>query len=314
VFTAAYLRDRLRLPGNSDSGAALYFRDKYLQKTALPTDVKRARCRYVRTESTFDELAAELGSPFVVKPANGFGAVRTAVVGSIDDFTALVAPSPRRSDVEYVAESFVDGPEMHIDGVWVQGGLRWSSVSKYHSSPLNCVQSGVLASQQVSQVHNPILFEQANHLTERVLGGLGAPDCVFHLEAFQDGEGLTFGECAIRLSGAMAPEIIDLTYGVNLYEVELSLALGEPVQDVLRPREPAAYHAYIFLRRYAGVRLTQADFEQRFPFTEIDYPDAADARVGSYGRIGHAIVSDPDDRRLWELINDIIKFNELGHG
>ena len=280
----------------------------------MPSDVRRARCRYARTDSTFEELAAELGIPFVVKPANGFGAVRTAVVGSAGELTALIAGSPWRSDVEYVAESFVDGPETHIDGVWVRGRLLWSAVSRYHSSPLSCVQGGVLASYQVSRAHNATLFEQAGHLAERVLSGLDAPDCVFHLEAFQDGEGLTFGECAIRLPGAMVPEIIDLTHGVSLYEAELSLALGEPVQDVLRPREPASYYAYIFLRRYAGVLLTQADFEQRFPFTEIDYPDAADARVGSYGRIGHAIVSDPDDRRLRELINDIIKFNELGHG
>ncbi|MCW2631942.1 MAG: hypothetical protein JWR88_904 [Pseudonocardia sp.] len=280
----------------------------------MPADIKRARCRYVRTGSTFDELAAELGIPFVVKPANGLGAERTTVVGSMEEFTTLVAGSPPPSDLEYIAESFVDGPEMHIDGVWAQGGVLWSSVSKYQSSPLHCVQGGVLASQQVAHTHNATLFEQARHMAERALGGLRAPDCVFHLEAFQEAKGLTFGECAARLAGAMIPEIVDLTHGVNLYEAELSLALGEPVQDLLRPRDPAAYHAYIFLRRYAGLRLTEADFKQRFPFTEIDYPDTADAPVGSYGRVGHAIVSDPDDRRLRELVDDIVRFNELGDG
>ena len=42
VFTVALLRDHFGLPGDSDWTRAPGFRDKYLQKTALPGEVARA--------------------------------------------------------------------------------------------------------------------------------------------------------------------------------------------------------------------------------------------------------------------------------
>jgi biotin carboxylase len=314
VFGAAFLRQQLGLPGHADPGATLYFRDKYLQKSRLPDHVRRARCRYVTSGTSYAELVGDLGDTFVVKPATGAGSLRTSVVRSPEEYARALEAVPGPSDVGIVAESFVDAPEVYIDGVWRDGGLRWYSMSSNHIAPLSAVEGGVLAAHVLDRRQHGTLFERAETLAVEALGSLGAPDCVFHLEAFHQDTGLTFGECAIRLPGALSPRVNKLTYGVDLFDVEISLALGEePAQD-LTQRTPDRFYGYMLLRRFPGSQLTQEDFARNFRFDELQYDSSPDAPVGPYGRAGEAVVSDPDELELQKTIQEIVRFNEIGGG
>ncbi|MDX3224857.1 ATP-grasp domain-containing protein [Streptomyces sp. ME19-01-6] len=310
VFGAAYLRQQLNLPGNTDSKANLYFRDKYLQKSKLPPQVKRARCRYLSKDTSFTELSDDLGATFVIKPATGAGALRTNIIRSPEEYSRALKLFPGQSDVEIVAESFIDGSEVYIDGIWKNGDLRWSSMSRNHISPLNAVQGGVLAAHILDRRRHSTLFHQAEKLARQALASLNPPDCVFHLEAFTQESGLTFGECAIRLPGALSPQINKLTFGVDLFDVEISLALGEEVTETLDSSAPDRFYGYILLRRPRGGNLTQKDFERNFLFDEIQY--SPDAPAGPYGRVGQAIVSDQDELKLQQTMEEIVRFNEAG--
>ncbi|QDQ15046.1 ATP-grasp domain-containing protein [Streptomyces spectabilis] len=311
VFGAAFLRGQLGLPGNADATSALSFRDKYLQKSRLPPEVKRARCRYTTEGTPYEDLVGELGTPFVLKPATGAGSLRTSVVRSPEDYARAVSAFPDpSSDVGMVAESFVDASEVYVDGIWQDGTLQWSSLSRNHIAPLRAVQGGVLAAHVLDRSRHAELFQQAETVATQALTALDAPDCVFHLEAFRTAGGLTFGECAIRLPGALSPQVNKLTYGVDLFDAEISLALGE---EVVRPRvagTPERFHGYVLLRRPEGGGLTRADFERNFTFDEIVY--TPDVPAGPYGKVGHAIVSDPDELKLEKTLEDIARFNESG--
>ncbi|KRV50204.1 argininosuccinate lyase 2 [Wenjunlia vitaminophila] len=312
VFGAAYLRQQLKLPGHTDSLATLYFRDKFLQKSGLPPQVKRARCRYVPRGTSYDDLVNDLGDVFVVKPATGAGALRTSVVRSPEDHSRAMALLPGESDVQIVAESFVDAPEVYIDGIWKDGDLRWFSMSRNHIPPLKAVQGGVLAAHVLDWRRHPELFGQAETLAGQALAGLNAPDCVFHLEAFTEETGLTFGECAIRLPGALSPQVNRLTFGVDLFDAEISLALGEEPTVAPAAGAPDRFYGYVLLPRSPRGRLTQEDFERNFVFDEIDYPSSPDAPTGPYGRVGQAIVSDRDELELQRTLEAIARFNQAG--
>lgn len=313
IFTAALLRDHLRLPGDRDYVRTLRFRDKYLQKTALPDSVRRAMCLYVAPGTGYTDLAARLGVPFVVKPANGFASVRTVKVRSQEEFERYLGDPRIHSDVALVAESFIPGNELHVDGVWDGSRILWNSVAQYHEPPMNTHDGAVLASQILSPAENPDLVDRAGHLAAEALRGLAASACVFHLEAFDSGRTLVFGECAARLSGAHLPEIVDLTYGINLYDAVVSLALGEDPSPHLAPKEPVEYYAYVYLRRFPGITVTRTDFEKRFQCHELVYPDDDGGRTGYYGRVGHALVSAPTNSRLTDLIDRMTEFNSTGH-
>lgn len=314
VFGATYLRQQLGLPGNTDSRSALYFRDKFLQKSRLPPHVRRARCRYASHDTSFTDLAGDLGEVFVVKPATGAGSLRTNIVRSPEEYARALELFSGRSDVEVVAESFVDAPEVYMDGIWQDGSLRWSSMTRYHLSPLSAAQGSILAAHLLDRRRHPELFDQMETLADHVLGSLGAPDCVFHLEAFVEEAGLTFGECAIRLPGALSPQINQRTFGVDLFDAEISLALGEDIAQTLEHATPERLHGYILLRRSGGGKLTREDFERHFHFDDIEYSSSPDTPLGPYGKVGHAIVSDPDELELQKAIEEIVRFNEVGTG
>ncbi|MFI1337765.1 acetyl-CoA carboxylase biotin carboxylase subunit family protein [Streptomyces sp. NPDC020845] len=310
VFGAAYVRQQMSLPGNTDSAATLYFRDKYLQKSKLPPQIRRARCRYASGDTSFTDLADDLGDTFVIKPATGAGALRTNIIRSPEEYARALKLFSGQSDVEIVAESFIDASEVYIDGIWKNGDLRWSSISRNHISPLSAVQGGVLAAHVLDRRRHSALFQQAETLARQALAGLNPPDCVFHLEAFTEESGLTFGECAIRLPGALSPQVNKLTFGVDLFDIEISLALGEEVAETLDSGAPDRFYGYLLLRRSKGGNLTQEDFERNFLFDEIQY--SPDAPAGPYGRVGQAIVSDPDELKLHQTMDDIVRFNEAG--
>ncbi|GHC68481.1 hypothetical protein GCM10010349_42610 [Streptomyces flavofungini] len=312
VFGAAYLRQQLNLPGNTDSKTALCFRDKYLQKSKLPPGIKRARCRYVTRDTSFTDLVDDLGEVFVVKPATGAGSQRTNVVRSPEELTRAVEVFPDASDVQIVAESFIDAPEVYMDGIWSGGDLLWSSMTRYHLSPLSAAHGSILAAHILDKVRHEELFRRTEDIARQTLTTLSAPDCVFHLEVFAEESGLTFGECAIRLPGALSPNVNKLTYGVDLFDVEISLALGERIKKPLEDRAPDRFYGYILLRRPAGNTLSQEDFERNFIFDEIHYSSSPDTPLGPYGLVGTAIVSDPDELKLQQKIEDIVRFNELG--
>lgn len=315
VFSAALVRAFLGTPGDRDHVRVLQFRDKALQKRALPAGVVHARCDYVGPEATHAGLVQQFGSPFVLKPANGFGSVRTSMIGTAAEFDAYRAEYQDTSDVQTVAESYVAGEEVHLDGLWQGGQLVWSCLSRYMDAPASWLKGGILGDSLVDRRRRPELCALADDLAQTALGGLDAPDTVFHLEAYipPGGDQLVFGECAARIAGAMVPEVIELTYGVDLYETVLALGLGETPDPGHAARDPDHWYGYVYLRQFDGVELTEDDFRRTFDPHEVVFPtDPAAAQVGAYGRVGHAVLAHPDSDQLHRLVCEVAAFSRSG--
>lgn len=249
LFTAAALRSALKLPGDTHLLRCLRFRDKQIQKQSLSAAVPRARCTYLPRENpSFARLAEQLdakGRPVVVKPADGHGAQATRLVSGQTELDAYVSQFPVRSDVQTVAECFVEGEEIHVDGIWSRGEPRWLSVSTY-LGPLMGWHEGAAIGDAPLGGAEPELDARARRFATQVLTELDAPDTVFHLEAFvrPDGE-LVLGEVAARMVGALTAEVLELTYGIDLYGAAVDLALGRTPATLA---EPAGPHGPVRLR------------------------------------------------------------------
>ncbi|MBD2786493.1 ATP-grasp domain-containing protein [Xenorhabdus sp. DI] len=313
VFTAAVLRDMLQLPGPKDYRSTLYFRDKFLQKQRLAQAVPHAHCRYVTPNDDYSQLVVEVGFPFIIKPANGMGSFATTVISSEFDYeTYFRQYKDNLSYVAYVAENKITASEFTADGIWSDGKLRWFSICQYTTPPIQCNEGKTLALQIISRKDFPEFYEQINAFCLCALTQLQASDGVFHLEFFKNDEGIFFNECALRPAGAWVPEIITLSYGVDLYAAHamLSLSLKQPDKRPL-PHYPSQLFAIVLLRTTPGVSLTRQDFYQNFDLVELDWTDGEQAEPkGIYGRAGYAIIKHEHHQTLMENVNKLIAFTE----
>jgi hypothetical protein len=123
---------------------------------------------------------------------------------------------------QLIVEEFVDGEELAVDSIWVDGKAMTFVVHRYHEPRLNMNEPTKLDGSRVLHPDDhPGLYERVRALHDRVNQALAIRDCATHMELFvrPDGE-LVFSEIGARIGGAWIPGL-------------LSAQLGHPVWDLL---------------------------------------------------------------------------------
>ncbi|MEN4912433.1 ATP-grasp domain-containing protein [Erwinia amylovora] len=309
VFTATLLRNMLNLPGPKDYAGALFFRDKFLQKLKLSDVVPHANCKYVTRDSDYLKLIDELGSPFIIKPSNGMGSHATTPINSNLEFKDYLKKYVNNEgSVAFVVENKIIGNEFCVDGIWSNGQLHWFSISQYATSLMRCHIEKLPTIQILSRHDFPDLYRQIEQLCSRALEQLNASNGVFHLEFFENDEGVFFSECALRPGGARIPEMIKLAYNVDLYHAHTVLSMGLPYEQHL-PLHPSMLFAVVLLRSFEGVTLTKDDFYNNFDIAELNWTEDVHAQSHSIHRCtGYAIIKHKDHRTLENNVSKLVAF------
>lgn len=314
VFTASLIRSAFGVAhGDHNFAGTLLFRDKFLQKRALIGSVPTARFKRVTPDASYDELAAQLGTPFVVKPPNGHSSQRTATIGNAGELHDYLRKFGGRSSSPLLAESFVEGQEFHVDGIWDGERVLWSCAGIYLSSPLAAASGMPFTDLLVGTASESDLGAAAHDFAGQALRSLGAAPTVFHLEAFQQQETgeLIFGECASRIPGAKIPETLRHAYGIDLYDVAVALALGEipEVKPETLTGIPAGY--IILLADRTGQR--DGNYYRKH-FDVVELGMRPDSPLGAaYGQAGYAILDDTNRDRLRQRMTRMMMDNAESH-
>ncbi|HEX4817142.1 MAG TPA: hypothetical protein VFV66_30745 [Nonomuraea sp.] len=218
VLAAAY--DRPGLP--VDTAVAL--RDKAVQKRRVrAAGVPAAGCRTVTSVSGLPDPAA----PYVVKPLAGVSTQLTFVVRdreSLDRARAAIAASGQPGP--WLVEEFVEGVELHVDGVVREGVPLFAGVSRYLQNVIEIQNGRMMGSVTVDPASG--LYDRVREPVAAALTAIGHTDGVFHMELFDQGDRLVFSECAGRVGGGMIPETTRVKFGVDLYDEWARAVLGLP--------------------------------------------------------------------------------------
>src|SRR5262245_41783462 len=249
VPMVAEIAEALGLPGIGVGTARLMTNKLAMRRRLAEAGLPQPRFATVRTPEEARAAAAEIGFPAVLKPADSAGQAGLARIESAEDavesLPAAVAASPAG---EAVLEEFVEGTEMNgivvvQDGEVLSTTLcdrlrprgRGFGVSWLHVYPPT--PQGV----QLAEA------EQVATDAVRALGlrtGIGFPQIL----AKPDG-GVALVECAARIGGMMAEHLLH-ALGIDLLEIALRLALGEPV---------TSEHLQERFRRPVAIRFLTAD-------------------------------------------------------
>jgi biotin carboxylase len=227
---AAALAASLGVPTAQGAPAALLFRDKYLQKQALARAgvATAAQVPLGALAPGRRETLSALGQPLVIKPSLDASANLAEKLTSRDDlngFAARIAESGAGHTL-FHAEEFIDGTEMHLDGVLRGGEPYLLSISRYTENLLRIRDGAVVGSVLLDPSHHERTYDELHEYAVKVLGVLGMRDGVFHLEFFETAEGYVVGECASRPGGGMIVAAVKRKFGADLWAEHARAALG----------------------------------------------------------------------------------------
>ncbi|WP_269858107.1 ATP-grasp domain-containing protein [Streptomyces sp. RPT161] len=281
--------------------------DKHQQREALRrsgTEVHQPRFALVGTDE-----AAELDYPQVVKPSDGGGGLGVLLV---DD------PHQRQCAVELIqgmrnygggefvsviAEEFVKGPELSLQGVAHDGRPYLLSVCEKLTT-LEEVPGvpGLSGFREVGHLarHGSTADGGLLELAEQCLHAAGYQEGPFHVDVIQGQAGPVFVEMGFRLSGGALVALVERATGARWAEAVFAVHLDRrpPAVPPARERAVGQITAVSQEELTAGAELARAGHDvevvRAAPFPPGDALDAADRQVlasdlsrhtGSVGRV-----------------------------
>lgn len=269
LIAAAGLRARLRVPGDSPRQARAVRDKAEMKRLARRAGIAHAPGLVLYEPAEATRLLAEHGT-IVVKPRDRSGAQGVHVIGdnaALDDWLRTTfLPGAQ------LAEAHQPGPVCHIDAVVHRGIVAWD-VAQYGADALGFATGRPVTSCTVDDLR---LRDHARDLLDQVLAAWEIASGVLHVEAFDAGDHLVFGELAGRAGGGGIPAAFRITRGIDLRHAKLATDAGDDPRRLLG--EPVAPHAGWLVHYSPGGRL-------------VTYDDAAVAPLAAHREV-HAAAGD----------------------
>lgn len=235
MLLAAQCRERFGIKGPGVTVIERY-RDKLSMKKALNDSEVRVpvflafdiASAFERIDESFAELVVQLSLPFVIKPVSGVGSAATAIIKTENEFRIFVE-TYHQSDYKFEAEEFIDGTLYHCDALVQNGNIIFSFVGQYGCPNLEFTKGKTLHSLPLIK-GNPIR-ESIIAVFDKVISVLGRIDGPYHMEVFHTPQKeLVFLEIAARTIGGGFASRYQRMYGINMYDANLLIQVGEIVQ------------------------------------------------------------------------------------
>jgi len=233
VPVVAAITERLGLPSIGTDVAHRMTHKLAMRRTFAEEGIPQPAFAAVRNLSEARAAIEAVGLPAVLKPVDSGGqrgVYRIETPGDLESHLhAALAESPAR---ETILEGFVEGTEMNGIVVARDGEARLLTLSDRLRPPGAGFGVGWIHLYPAS-IHSDQL-ELACRTAERCVTALGLRDGIAfpQLIATRDG-GVAVVEAAARIPGGQMTDLVRHAVGVDLVELALRLALGEPIPDEL---------------------------------------------------------------------------------
>ncbi|HMG55259.1 MAG TPA: ATP-grasp domain-containing protein, partial [Kofleriaceae bacterium] len=135
------LRRALGVPGPGPDTAEL-FRNKARMKDELRRHgLPCARHRLLRSWNDAEAMIAEIGLPVVVKPLAGSGCKSIRRARTSDELRSALSALHASPENPALAEELLVGREFSFETITIGGEVRFHSLSRYHPTPLEAMET-----------------------------------------------------------------------------------------------------------------------------------------------------------------------------
>lgn len=264
--TAAYVAERLGLPGNPYESVALLTQKDLFRKFLLDHGFNTPKaCGY----DSYEEAVAEIGSfklPVMVKPVDSSGSkgvVKVEDVAELKDAVMEALQYSRRK--RFIVEEFIvkKGYQVSGDGFSVDGKLVFTSYGNELYSGKGTREYVALGEFWPSLLTN----EQKNKVDselQKLITALRMRTCAYNIEVILDkNDNVYVLELGPRNGGSYIPQLIQYATGVDLVDYTLKAAVGEDCSNLKMAPTVGFWSNYMILSTVSG-KFKRIVFEDKF--------------------------------------------------
>ncbi|WP_412756480.1 ATP-grasp domain-containing protein [Legionella bozemanae] len=234
VELVAAIAEEFKLPGSSLE-AATTVKHKYKMREALRKyNVPHPKFHYVKTLRDLQVAAGYIGFPLIFKPVAASTSVAVFKIGSQEELnesfqlmsTCERTPYWLYSD-EYIAEEFMDGQEISVEGIINQGIIHFAGITnKSVANPgftewMHCFPT-YFDSETCAKIYG---------LVEKAIAAVKINHCAFHVEVMMTAGGPKIVEINSRMAGGfVSSHLVPLATGIDLARASIKTALGQSIE------------------------------------------------------------------------------------
>ncbi|HSP71755.1 MAG TPA: hypothetical protein VLN26_05250 [Gaiellaceae bacterium] len=232
VPVVAAVTEALGLPSIGTATAHLMTHKIAMRRQLADAGVSQPRFAAVRNVREGKDGIARTGLPAVLKPADSGGQRGVFMLESEDDLEAhLWAALHESPTAEAIVESFHEGLELNGIAVARGGKVKVLTLSDRLRPPGIGFGVGWIHVYPAS-IFGDVL-EAAERIAAHAVHALGLRDGIAFPQLLVSDDGVRVVEVAARIPGGQMADLVRHAVGVDLVEIALRQALGEPVPDDL---------------------------------------------------------------------------------
>jgi glutathione synthase/RimK-type ligase-like ATP-grasp enzyme len=295
VWTAAALREHMRLPGMGDS-TVRYFRDKLAMRVqaqahSIPVPDFVPVFNYENIRAFLERVPG----PWLLKPRAEASTIGITKVNTPEELWERLNMLGDKQSF-YVLERYLPGEVYHVDSLVNNGEVIFAEAHRYARPPLDVYHEGGVSSTRTVE-RGSADEQRLQELNRRVLSAFGMQRGASHMEFIKgsaDGQ-FYFLETAARVGGANIVDLIEAATNINLWREWAKIELATPERPYQLPETR---------QDYAGVIVTLA--RQEYPDTSA-YQDAEIVwRMNKRHHVGFVVAS-PDYARVQSLLDEYMR-------
>ncbi len=295
VWTAAALREHMRLPGMGDS-TVRYFRDKLAMRVqaqahSIPVPDFVPVFNYENIRAFLERVPG----PWLLKPRAEASTIGITKINTPEELWERLNMLGDKQSF-YVLERYLPGEVYHVDSLVNDGEVIFAEAHRYARPPLDVYHEGGVSSTRTLE-RGSADEQRLQELNRQVLSAFGMQRGASHMEFIKghaDGQ-FYFLETAARVGGANIVDLIEAATGINLWREWARIELATPEHPYQLPERR---------QDYAGVIVTLA--RQEYPDTSA-YQDAEIVwRMNKRHHVGFVVAS-PDYARVQSLLDEYMR-------
>lgn len=216
----AKLNSALKLKGIVDEQGDILFNKKLQKESFVNAKIPTAKYCLVQNASQ-----SEISFPCIIKPTDRTGSRGVYKIKNKSEYDEFINLSLVESwSNEVLVEEFIQGEEFSVEGFFKNGQYNLIGVTgKNKTVSTTIIEDSLIFPHEIADKAPLCELMTELHLA------LNLDNVVTHIEVISNESGLYVVEVNGRIGGALIPDMVLKSIGINLYEIQYSLFLGKEI-------------------------------------------------------------------------------------